>query len=411
MIARGFVLLAALFFISPAAAAAAPPPPRTPAINTIDAMMMAEVQSGRLSSAQLAIIFPGGVFKKAYGSASDHTIYELASLTKPVATTTAIMMLVDRGQLSLRDHVAKFIPEFAQNGKHDVTIEELLLHTSGMPQSFPKSDYTADRIAILQHAYARKLDFEPGTGFSYSNLGFIVLAEVVARVSGVPFEDFCKRNIFKPLHMDDSFFDTTLDAAHRGALAPQTPNQTEAALRKAFGTVPGVNGHAGMLSNASDLSTFVQALYNSQPGSLFFAPKPILSWRSLAAMIAPHYVGDMEYRGLGWDLASGFSRNGGDLMPRGSFGHTGSSGTSLWMDPATGVAVILVSNNHFTKDAEDTVGLAGRIANIMMAQGSFFDPLRVERQELQFDAAAARSAAGFPATPLAPPTPRPAPSP
>ncbi|MFN2528052.1 MAG: serine hydrolase domain-containing protein [Candidatus Baltobacteraceae bacterium] len=404
-------VIAAFFLVSSAGTAKPARPLRTPAIAAIDAMMRAEIQSGRLSSAQLAIASPRGVFKKSYGKATDHTMYELASLTKPVATTTAIMILVDRGQLALRDRVSKYIPEFAQNGKHSVTVEDLLLHTGGMPQSFPESDYTADRATILQHAYARKLDFKPGTGFSYSNLGFIILAEVVARVSGMPFEKFCTRNIFRPLGMDDSFFDTTLDGAHRAALAPQLPGQTEAGLRKAFGTVPGVNGHAGMLSTAGDLLKFVDSLLDAQRGRISFQPKPILSQRAVAALIAPHYVGDMEYRGLGWDLASGFSRNGGDLMPRGSFGHTGSSGTSLWMDPASGVAVILVSNNHFTKDAADTVGLAGRIANIVMAQGLFFDAQRVEREELEFDAAAARSAAGFPATPLPPPTPDPAGSP
>lgn len=374
------------------------------AIVAIDALVQSEVSSGRIVSAQLAIREPSVTFEKAYGTATGSTIYELASLTKPVATATAIMMLVDAGKLSLRDRVAKYIPEFAQNGKHGVTIEQVLLHTSGIQQSFPPSDYTADRDTILRHAYATPLTFAPGSDSSYSNLGFIILAEVVARVSGMSYEEFCMRNIFAPLGMHDSFFDTTLDAAHRALVAPQIPNQTQAGLRKAFGTVPGVNGHAGMLSNAHDLLKFaarLQSILESAGG----AASP-LSRRALETMISPHYVGDGELRGLGWDLASAFSRNGGDLMPRGSFGHTGSSGTSFWLDPATHTAVILVTNNHFTQDASDTVGLAGRIANVLQANTAY-DPRAVWMQELQFDAAAARSALGFPAAPLPAPTPRP----
>jgi CubicO group peptidase (beta-lactamase class C family) len=406
-----FAALAAFLAAPGPLNAAQNPLPRVAAIDAADALVQAEVHSGRLASAQLAVLFQSRIFRKNYGAATDRTVYELASLTKPVATATAVMILVDRGRLALRDRVAKYIPEFAQNGKQDVTIQDLLLHTSGLAASFPESDYSADRATILQHAYALPLDYGPGTGFSYSNLGFIILAEVVGRVSGMPFEDFCARNIFKPLAMNDSFFDTTIDAAHRANVAPQLANQSEQLLRQTFGTVPGVNGHAGMLSNAADLMKFVLALYSTMLPSAFPSEPRIVSNRALTAMIAPHYVGDGAFRGLGWDLASDFSRNGGDLMPRGSFGHTGSSGTSLWMDPATGVAVILVTNNHYTKDASDTVGLAGRIANILEAADAVYSLQDVQMQELRFDAAAARSAAGFPSTPLPAPTPRPAPTP
>jgi CubicO group peptidase (beta-lactamase class C family) len=311
------------------------------------------------------------------------------------------MLLVQRGELRLTDRIATYIPEFAQNGKDAITIEQVLLHTSGLPPAFVEADYYADRPTILEHTYARKLLFAPGTGFSYSNLGPIVLTELIARITHDPFERFVAAELFAPLGMRDSYFDTTLDPAHRALLAPQVEHQDEVALRRAFGTVPGVNGHAGMLSTADDLARYARALLLTLEGRP--PPDAPLSAASVRAMIEPHYVGRGAVRGLGWDLDSGFSGNRGDLLPRGGFGHTGSSGTSVWIDPALGIAVIFTSNAHYPKDVGDTLPLEAKVANLVTAAIAH-DRARIAAQEAAFDAAASRSALGFPPTPLPAPT-------
>jgi CubicO group peptidase (beta-lactamase class C family) len=379
----------------------------------IDHTLAAAVADGTIPGAQVIVLGPPHartLLRSVYGArtfeprpiANDFsTLYELASLTKPVATASAIMLLVQRGQLRLRDRIATYLPEFAQNGKDTITVEQVLLHTSGLPPAFVEDDYYADRATILAHTYARKLLFAPGTGFSYSNLGPIVLTELIARITGEPFERFVAAELFAPLGMRDSFFDTTLDAPHRALLAPQVEGEDEAALRKAFGTVPGVNGHAGMFSTADDLARYARALLLTLEGRK--PPNAPLAAASVRAMIEPHYVGRGGVRGLGWDLDSTFSGNRGDLLPRGGFGHTGSSGTSLWIDPALGIAVIFVSNAHYPKDTGDTLPLEAKLANLVAA-AALRDRSRVAAQEAAFDAAATRSALGFPATPLPAPT-------
>lgn len=383
----------------------------------IDRVLATAVANGTIPGAQLIVLGPPNartLLRRYYGARTFEprripndfsTVYELASLTKPVATASAIMLLVQRGALRLHDRIATYVPEFAQNGKDSITIEQVLLHTSGLPPAFVEDDYYADRSTILQHTYARTLLFAPGTGFSYSNLGPIVLTELIARVTHEPFERFVARDLFAPLGMRDSFFDTTLDPAHRALLAPQVERQDEVALRKAFGTVPGVNGHAGMLSTADDLARYARSLLLTLEGQA--PPNAPLAAASVRAMIEPHYVGRGAVRGLGWDLDSGFSGNRGDLLPRGGFGHTGSSGTSLWIDPALGIAVIFTSNAHYPKDAGDTLPLEAKVANLVTAAVAH-DRARIAAQEAAFDAAAARSALGFPPTPL--PAPSAAPS-
>jgi len=378
--------------------------------------------------------FPGAVlvaassqrvlYRKAYGARSYEprtipndpaTVYEFASVTKPAITATAVMILVQRGVLRTSDTVARWIPEFAQNGKHGVTIAEMLTHTAGMPPSFKESDYGADRARILRHAYEAPLRFAPGTSNEYSNLAFIVLTEVVARASGKPYERFVHDELFAPLGMRDSFFDVTLDAAHRARLAPQLRGETTELLRKRFGTVPGVNGHAGLLATAGDVARLAVGYLRAARD--LPAPRFPLAPQTVRAMTTPRYVGDGEVRALGWDLDSGFSRNRGDVLPRGGFGHTGSSGTSVWIDPATDLAVVFASNAHYPDDkGHSTVPLEAAINAIVSARtryaASGADPLAAARaQDAQFSAEAARSALGFPASPGPAPTPRPSPSP
>jgi CubicO group peptidase (beta-lactamase class C family) len=378
--------------------------------------------------------FPGAVaivassrrilYRQAYGARTfeprrvrndPSTIYEFASVTKPAITATAIMILVERGVLRTSDRVAYWIPEFGVNGKHNVTIAQLLTHTAGMQPVFKESDYGADRATILQHAYETPLRFAPGSGTEYSNLAFIVLTEVIARASGESYERFAHDALFAPLGLRDAAFDVTIDAAQRARLAPQLRGETQELLRKRFGTVPGVNGHAGLLATADDVTKLAVAFLRAARD--LPAPGFPLAPQTVRAMTTPRYVGDGEVRGIGWDLDSGFSRNRGETLPRGGFGHTGSSGTSVWIDPALDLAIVFASNAHYPDDKGDsTVPLESALASIVAARmryaASGADPLAAARtQDAEFSAAAARSALGFPATRGPAPTPRPSPSP
>jgi CubicO group peptidase (beta-lactamase class C family) len=392
---------------------------------TIDRLVEDGIRAGDFPGAVVVIACSRRVlYRKAYGArtfeprtiANDlSTIYEFASLTKAAVTATALMVLVERGVLRTSDRVARWIPEFAANGKHEVTLAQLLTHTAGMPPVFKESDYGADRATILQHTYEAPLRFAPGSGNEYSNLAFIVLTEVIARASGKSYERFAHDALFAPLGMRDSAFDVTIDAANRARLAPQLRGETEALLRKQFGTVPGVNGHAGLLATADDVAKLAVAYLRAARD--LPAPGFPLAPQTVRAMTAPRYVGDGAVRALGWDLDSGFSRNRGEVLPRGGFGHTGSSGTSVWIDPATDLAIVFASNAHYPDDKGDsTVPLESAIASVVAARVRYdprgADPVAASReQDAQFSAEAARSALGFPAMRGSAPTPRPSPSP
>ena len=391
----------------------------------LDRLVEDGIRAGDFPGAVLVVASSHRVlYRKAYGARTYEprtipndpaTVYEFASVTKPAITATAVMTLVQRGVLCTSDTVARWIPEFAQNGKHGVTIAQMLTHTAGMPPSFKESDYGTDRATILRHAYEAPLRFAPGTSNEYSNLAFIVLTEVIARASGKPYERFVHDELFAPLGMRDSFFDVTIDAAHRARLAPQLRGQSEALLRKRFGTVPGVNGHAGLLATADDVAKLAVGYLRAARD--LPAPGFPLAPQTVRAMTAPRYVGRGEVRALGWDLDSGFSRNRGDVLPRGGFGHTGSSGTSVWVDPATDLAIVFASNAHYPDErGGSTVPLEASLAAVVSASARYApngaDPLAAARaQDAQFSAEAARSALGFPASPGPAPTPRPSPSP
>ena len=423
---RLLLSIALLVALASQATAALPGADQLPieAQKRIDALVNEAIAQGNLPGAQLVIARATSagarvvIMRKAYGIRTLEpqarpndmtTIYEFASVSKAAATADAVMLLLQRGKLRLNDRVSLSIPEFAQNGKHDVTIAQLLTHTSGMQIDYAPADYFADRATILTHAYESSLRFAPGSKFEYSDLAFIVLGELVARVSGKSYEGFVQDELFRPLGMNDTAFDVTIDDAHKARLAPQILNQNEQTLRKDFGTVPGVNGHAGVLATADDMMSLCIALLAAANG----VPNPhfALTPQTVRTMIEPRYVGSGAARGLGWDLDSAYSGNRGDELPRGGFGHTGSSGTSVWMDPALGVAIVFASNAHYPADKGTTLPLEAKIANIVAGSLLGIDPALVRAQETAFDAAVARSALRFPPVTGPAPTPRPSPSP
>jgi CubicO group peptidase (beta-lactamase class C family) len=257
------------------------------------------------------------------------TVFDIASLTKVVATTTAIMQLTDKGRLRINDPVARYWPEFAASGKSHITIRQLMTHTSGLRAEVNSRYRWQGYQGAIAAIAADKPVNPPGTRFRYSDANFIALGEVVRRVSGKTLDVYCAQEIFRPLGMKDTSFRPPLSKQNR--IAPC--DYQGGVLRCGQVSDPtsyrmgGVAGHAGVFSTATDLAIFCQMLVDGGKGP---KGKQILSPKAIAAMTKPYGLpGNGTRRGLGWDIRSPYSRIFNASFPKGSFGHTGYTGTSI----------------------------------------------------------------------------------
>lgn len=353
-------------------------------LDRIDRVVAEAIDAGDLPG---AVVLVGRrdaiVWQRAYGDRarvpaqepmSLDTIFDLASLTKVVATTTSIMMLVEDGAIRLTDRVDRFIPEFGKYGKERIVIRDLLTHTSGLRPDVDLGDDWVGYDTAIALAAEETPTARPGERMVYSDINFFLLAEVVRRVSGQPLDQFAAGRIFGPLGMVDTGFNPP--PAARNRIAPTeacTPFGWPCAgpdMAMLRGTVHdptarrmgGVAGHAGLFSTAADLARFSQMLLGD--GALDGAR--LLSPLTVARMTSPATpAGETNVRGLGWDLDSSFSSNRGELLPLGSFGHTGFTGTSIWADPATGVYVVFLSSRLHPEGRGDVVALRARVATIV----------------------------------------------
>lgn len=305
------------------------------------------------------------------------TIFDLASLTKVVATSTAVMMLVEDGRIRLVDPVAKFIPGFGKYGKERVSIRDLLTHMSGLR---PDVDVSFDWVGYaraIELASEEVLSAPPGRRFVYSDINYFLLAEVVARVSGQPFETFARTRIFQPLGMKDTMFKPPAALVPRVAPTQScTPfgwpceGEKMTMLRgivhdPTARRMGGVAGHAGLFSTADDLARFCRMLLG---GGAIPGGARVLSPLAVARMTsAATPAGEPNIRGFGWDIDSSFSANRGELMPLGSYGHTGFTGTSLWIDPATQVYIVFLSSRLHPDGKGDVTPLRARVATIVQS--------------------------------------------
>jgi uncharacterized protein YbbC (DUF1343 family)/CubicO group peptidase (beta-lactamase class C family) len=320
------------------------------ALSTVDAVIQKAISDGVVPGAVLVVGHDGRViYRKAYGERALEprreamtldTIFDMASLTKVIVTTTAVMQLVERGEVRLNDPVAKYLPEFAQNGKDDITVRQLLTHYSGLePDLDLKTPWEGKQTAYAM-AFAETPQQPPGSGFVYSDINFITLGALVERISGETLDEYARRHIFLPLKMTHTRF--VPPAAWLAKIAPTQYDEDEHMLRGVVHDptsrrMGGVAGHAGLFSNADDLAKFCQALLNGGDG--------ILSFFSVEKMTRPEQPPSAPVlRGFGWDIDSPFSSNRGDFLPVGSYGHTGFTGTSIWIDPTTKTYIILLTN-------------------------------------------------------------------
>jgi len=301
------------------------------------------------------------------------TIFDLASLTKVVATATSVMILVERGQVRLGDPVARYIPEFAEMGKRNITVEQLMTHRSGFPPDNDIKDYEQGPAKAFENIWHLTPISEPGSRFIYSDVNYIVLAELIRRVSGKPLDEFSAENIFRPLGMKDTAF--KLAARLQPRIAP-TEKREDHWMRgevhdpRAY-LLGGVAGHAGLFSTADDLAIYCQMIlgHGQYRGARVLSPMGVT--RMTEARASGGNASDGNARGLGWDVMTGYSSNRGDLFPLGSFGHTGFTGTSIWIDPASETFVVFLSNRVHPridpKQPADVNSLRGRIASIVAA--------------------------------------------
>jgi beta-N-acetylhexosaminidase len=299
------------------------------------------------------VIHPFGkmsVSPKAAAVRAD-TIYDIASLTKVVVTTTALMMLVQEKRLDLAMPVARLLPEWAANAKSDpdpswrsrVTVQMLMLHDAGLPAHRDFFKEAKGRDAVLARVMAEPLVREPGKQVEYSDLSFILLGEIVQRVSGDALELFAQQEIFKPMGMSETEFNPPKSL--RARIAP-TEDDTTFRKRLLQGEVHdenawamgGVAGHAGLFSTAGDLAAFAQMILNG--GS--YGYRRLLTRATIQEFTAREQISDSA-RALGWDVPTENSSSGHYFSPH-SFGHTGFTGTSLWFDPQRGLFVILLTN-------------------------------------------------------------------
>ena len=278
------------------------------------------------------------------------TVFDMASLTKVVVTALAIMQLWEQKYFLLDDPVSRFLPDFGVNGKEKITIRQLLTHYSGLPPDVELSDTWSGKEEGVRRAFSAVPVEKVDTKFIYSDINFIVLGLLVEHFSRLSLKDYAHRYIFNPLKMNQSTF-LPLSGENPDAIvmsiAPTQRLEDGTLLRGVVHDptsrrMGGVTGHAGLFSDAHDMALYAQALLDRRAGRPSDFP---LARETVVMMTTPQSpAGAKDVRGLGWDIDSHYSTPRGDVFPVGSFGHTGFTGTSVWMDPASDSWVVLLTN-------------------------------------------------------------------
>jgi uncharacterized protein YbbC (DUF1343 family)/CubicO group peptidase (beta-lactamase class C family) len=367
-------------------------PDSTPGLNEKQLTCLAEITEGAIRTGKIpgAVILIGNhekiLYRKAFGNRAlvpdkppmtTDTIFDLASLTKVIATTPAVMQLAEKGDLNLEDPVSKYWPEFKDNGKDQITVRDLLTHYSGLRAGLDSRSNGSGYETILKMILAEKPVCPPKTRFIYSDINFQILGELVQRISGQSLDTYCFEHIFRPLGMKDTGFNPPPELRFR--IAP-TQYQNKKNGKMLWGEVHdptascmgGVAGHAGLFSSADDLSLFAQMLLGG--GSV--RGVSLLRPFTIEKMTAPQTPPEEEtLRGLGWDIVSPSASNGSESMPPGSYGHTGFTGASIWIDPISRIYIILLTNRVHPNGKGAVKPLRSQIASLV---SSAISPVSME---------------------------------
>jgi len=342
-------------------------------LEAIDAAIERAIAAGKAPGAVVRIENSGAVYQKSYGAKavepvslpmSDDTIFDGASLTKVIATTPAIMLLVERGKLRLDDKVSRWIPGFEAHGKGAVTVRHLLTHTSGLRPGISAKPAWSGVPKAIDLAKAERLTAQPDTKFRYSDINFILLGEIVRLASGQRLDVFAAAEIYRPLGMHDTGFLQPL--AKRARVAPT--ERVDGTILHGIVHDPtsrrmgGVAGHAGLFTTAADLSRFAHMMLNG--GQL--NGRRIFKKETVQLMTSVHTPKGMKAeRGLGWDINSPYSSPRGNHFKVGGYGHTGWTGGSLWVDPVTRTIVILMTSRTHPDGKGNVIALRREIATLV----------------------------------------------
>jgi uncharacterized protein YbbC (DUF1343 family) len=339
------------------------------------------VQAGKIPGAVILVGHEGKVvYRNVFGMSAlkpkkhpmtIHTIFDVASLTKVIATSTAVMQLVEMGKLNLEDPVVRYWPEFKGNGKEEITVRDLLTHYSGLRPALDLKPSWSGYDTALRMIEEEKPLFPPGTNFIYSDINFIILGELVSRISGEPLDAYCAGHIFKPLEMNDTGFRPSSD--FRPRIAP-TEYQHETTGKMLWGEVHdpmaynmgGVAGHAGLFSTADDLAIFAQMVLDGGRRKNV----QLLSSLTVKNMTNPQSPPDkIPLRGLGWNMDS-------SLVSESSYGHKGFTGTGIWIDPVSNTYVIILTNRVHPNGKGKVEPLRAKILSFV---SEAIGPVSVER--------------------------------
>lgn len=352
------------------------------ALATLDAIAETEIAAGHVPGA-VVLVGQGKhvVYLRAFGRRSAYpaeeamttdTVFDLASLTKVVATTPAILRLVERGDLLLDAPVARYWPKFAMHGKGAITVRQLLSHTSGLPAGIDVGDARGQQDVLARLAAVKPVA-RPGGDPLYSDVNFAVLGELVHRISHQPLDFFTARNVFEPLEMLDTGF--LPGDSKRMRIAPTHPDGSEQRRGKVHdplaASLGGVSGNAGLFSTATDLARFAQALLADGEG--------VLQAASITAMFSPQTHLAASPLGLGWRIHAPLASNRAALPPYGAVSHLGYTGTGLWIDPVTGTYVVILSNRVHL-DHGDAAPLRARVIDAVAAAIGRLPPERISER-------------------------------
>lgn len=341
-------------------------------LAAMDAAITAAIARTNLPGGVLWLEHRGQFYCRAYGQRAivpqpepmtTNTIFDAASLTKVIATTPSLMLLIERGRVQLDAPVKTYLPEFTGLGRDAITIRHLMTHTSGLAAGLGSREKPTDYASGIRKALSERPATPPGTAFKYSDINFILLGEIVRVVGGLPLNEFAAKEVFRPLGMTETGFLPSKDLLPRIAPTEVVSNQPIRGVvhDPTSRRMGGVAGHAGLFFTASDLAKYCRLLLNE--GALgncrLFKPETV---RLMTTIQSPPSVADK--RGLGWDIASPYSSPRGDLFPIGSYGHTGWTGTSVWLDPASQTFIIFLSNRNHPTESGSVKDLRHQLATL-----------------------------------------------
>lgn len=338
-----------------------------------------QIAAGRIPGAVVLIGDSTHVFyRQAFGQRTTtpsrepmtlDTEFDLASLTKVIATTTAIMQLAEAGRIDLDAPVARYWPAFGSYGKEAVKVRDLLAHTSGLRPDLPARPSHTGREGVLSAIAAQRLRNAPGAQVIYSDLNFVVLGELVERITHSPLDAYCRAHIFGPLGMRDTFF--LPDARQAARSAPTIANKAGMLRGRVHDPTAqwmgGVSGNAGLFSTADDLARFAQMVLNQGRAGTRQILRPA-SIATLASAASP--LDTVPWRGLGWELAAPFVPNHDRLPPIGVIGHTGYTGTGLWIDLVTRQFIVILSNRVYPDDSGDARPLRAQLLALLASRAA-----------------------------------------